>query len=43
MLDKEGNLVTTSEGLKKLTMNHCKKMLENRPMKPELEEYKNER
>ena len=40
MLDEEGNLVTTSEGLKKLTTGHFKKVLENRPMKPELEEYK---
>ena len=43
MEDKEGNLVTTSEGLKKLTMDHFKKVLENRPIKPELEEYKKER
>ena len=43
MVDKGGNLVTTSEGIKKLTMDHFKKVLENRPMKPELEEYKKER
>ena len=43
MNDKNGNLVTTSEGLKKLAMDHFKEVLRNRPIKPELEKYKGER
>ena len=43
LMDKDGQLVTSSSELKKVMMDHFKKVLENRPIKPELEEHQKER
>ena len=43
MLNKEGQLVTSSQDIKVAAMDHFKKVLKNRPIKPELKEYKSER
>ena len=43
MLNKDGKLITSSNGLKTANMEHFKKVLENRPIKPELKEYQKER
>ena len=43
MKDSDGNLITTSEGVKKLALKHFKKVLQNRPMKQELDKYQYER
>ena len=43
MTDKDEKFVTTSEEIKKLKMEHFKKVLESRQIKPELEKHKVER
>ena len=43
MLNKEGQLVTSSQDIKVAAMDHLKKVLKIRPIKPELKEYKSER
>ena len=43
MEDKDGKLVTDSEGIKNITMEHFKKVLENRTIVSGLEEHKKER
>ena len=43
MLDINGKLVTKGEELKKLTMEHYKRVLTNRPIKSELIQYQTER
>ena len=43
MLNKEGKLVTSNEDIKKTAMEHFKDVLKNRPINPDLEEYKENR
>ena len=43
MMDNEGNIVTFEEAIKKVTVDHFKKVLGNRPMKDELKKYQAER
>ena len=43
MINKEGELVTSSEGLKKATLDHYKNVLANRPIKPGLEDHQKDR
>ena len=43
MLNKDGKLVTSKEELKETALLHFEKVQENRPVKAELEEYKEER
>ena len=43
MMDNEGNIVTSEEAIKKVTVDHFKKVLENRPMKDGLKKYQAER
>ena len=43
MLDINGKLVTKGEELKKLTMEHYKRVLTNKPIKEELIQYQTER
>ena len=43
MLNKDGKLVTSKTELKEVTLEHFRKVLENRPIKAELTEYKSER
>ena len=43
VLDQQGNLSTTNDQIKEATLNHFKKVLENRPIKEGLEKHKEER
>ena len=43
MLDSCGNLVTSAEGIKKITLEHFKNVLGNRPIKKGLEDLKKEK
>ena len=43
MLDKNGKLLTSDEGIKQGAMNHFKEVLGNRPIKSNLEMYQVER
>ena len=43
MVDKDGNLVTSPEGIKQEAMKHFKEVLKNRPIKTNLKEYQEER
>ena len=43
MVDEKGNMVTGTEAIRELTLNHYKKVLENRPIKEHLKEYQIER
>ena len=43
MVNKEGQLITSNEDIKEAAMDHFKEVLKNRPIKPDLQEYKAER
>ena len=43
MMNMEGKTVTSSDEIKKASMEHFKHVLTNRPMNPNLQEYKEER
>ena len=43
MVDKDGKLVTSPEGIKQEAMKHFKEVLKNRPIKANIKEYQEER
>ena len=43
MMNKEGKIITSSEEIKRATMEHYKEVLKNRTIKPHLQEYKEDR
>ena len=43
MCDSGGNIITSSDNLKKHTIEHYKKVLENRPINKELEQMKEDK
>ena len=43
LMNKEGQIVTSSEEIKMATMEHYKEVLKNRTIKPHLQEYKEDR
>ena len=43
MVDKKGNLITSSEGLENLALEHFKNVLENRQVKGEPKQVKQDK